>query len=411
MTDLVRVDYAGPGGACLAIESLGIESYGIEWEKWACATRAAAGLRTIRADLATYRPGGHPWGYWGSPPCQTMSMAGNGEGRKLIPQLIDVIDREAWEEADLFDYRTRHVIDSARVAVTCGAEWIAMEQVPAVLPVWEALCKVLERHGYSTWAMKLNAADYGVPQTRKRAILGASRVRLAEPPSPTHSKEIGVQPLFEEPLKPWVSMADALGWGFDVPSATVPGGSHGDPFANANYRKRLARYAIDRRQQSDGVPVRLVPFSEPAPALDTQVGSKWVARVLNPEVTPTQPNRRRYSMDEPAPTIAFGHDSANWCWEMPAATVAGDPRITARCFHEHGTQGRNAKTTEQVRAGDCEGTEPVKLTIQEAMILQSFPVGHPVQGPKSAQFLQIGNAAPVKLAQAVVASLTGRSVA
>ena len=36
--------------------------------------------------------------------------------------------------------------------------------------------------------------------------------------------------------------------------------------------------AVDRRQQTDGIPSRLVPVTEPAPTLDTQTGWKWVIR-------------------------------------------------------------------------------------------------------------------------------------
>lgn len=53
---MIRVDYAGPGGACEGLRTLGLTPVGIEWDAAACATRAAAGHLTIRADLATYRP-------------------------------------------------------------------------------------------------------------------------------------------------------------------------------------------------------------------------------------------------------------------------------------------------------------------------------------------------------------------
>jgi len=176
---VIRVDYAGPGGACEGLRTLGLEPVGIEWDAAACATRAAAGHLTIRADLATYRPYHRPGsvaGYWAPPPCQTFSTAGKGDGRDQLDDLAAVIHAERWADADLFDDKTRHVIDAARTAVELTPEWVAMEQVPAVLPLWRALAHVLERHGYSTWCGVLCAADYGVPQTRRRAILMASRV-------------------------------------------------------------------------------------------------------------------------------------------------------------------------------------------------------------------------------------------
>ena len=372
---MIRVDYAGPGGTCegLRMVGLGDRSVGIEWDVAACATRAAAGHLTIRADLATYRPHHAPGsveGYWASPPCQTFSSAGKGDGRDQIDALGLAILGEDWAAADGFDSRTRHVLDAARTAVELHPEWIGMEQVPAVLPLWRALAHVLERHGYSTWAGVLCAADYGVPQTRRRAILMASRVRCVQPPTPTHAETPG---LFGE--RPWVSMADALGWGFeDEPAANICAGGTktggAEPFANAAYRERLRSYVLDRRQT--GAPV---------------VG-----------------------MGRPAPTLTAVGDAGVWCWRLPATTVAGDPRITARSHHDEGSQGANAISTAEVAAGADPEDRPIRPTVADATALQSFPADYPWQGTKSKQFEQIGNAVPPLMAAHVVAALTGREV-
>ena len=349
---MIRVDYAGPGGTCegLRMVGLGDRAVGIEWDAAACATRAAAGHLTIRADLATYRPHHAPGsveGYWASPPCQTFSSAGKGDGRDQLDALGLAILGEDWAAADGFDSRTRHVLDAARTAVELHPEWIGMEQVPAVLPLWRALAHVLERHGYSTWAGVLCAADYGVPQTRRRAILMASRVRCVQPPTPTHAETPG---LFGE--LPWVSMADALGWGFErEPAGTVCANS--SAFADSGYRERLRSYVLDRRQT--GAPVA-------------------------------------------------------GCWRLPATTVAGDPRITARCHHDEGSQGANAVSIAEVAAGVDPEDRPIRLTVADASTLQSFPADYPWQGTKSKQFEQIGNAVPPLMAAHVVAALTGSEV-
>lgn len=94
-----------------------------------------------------------------------------------------------------------------------------------------------------------------------------------------------------------------------------------------------------------------------------------------------------------------------WQWHRPATTVCGDPRITARCHHGEGTQGANPKTTAQVQDGDYDGTEPIKLTVEEALILQGFRPDYPLQGSRSKQFEQIGNAVPPPLAAAILNQL------
>jgi DNA (cytosine-5)-methyltransferase 1 len=93
----------------------------------------------------------------------------------------------------------------------------------------------------------------------------------------------------------------------------------------------------------------------------------------------------------PAPTI-LGNVGKNggWVWERPATTIAGDPR----CFqpgghHEPGQQSENA----------------IRLTLPEGLILQGFPPDYPVQGTKTSQWLQVGNAIPPPLAKAILAQL------
>jgi len=125
------------------------------------------------------------------------------------------------------------VIEPARFIAAGRPEWTAMEQVPSVLPLWQVYAAELRRMGYSAWAGTCNAADYGVPQTRIRAILIASRVRQVSRPEPTHYDPRKGDQLWGTP---WVSMAEALGFGASVrpsPSVTAGGTSTGgaEPFA------------------------------------------------------------------------------------------------------------------------------------------------------------------------------------
>ena len=94
-------------------------------------------------------------------------------------------------------------------------EWVAFEQVPTVLPVWEAHRGPLEEMGYSVWVGNIQSEMYGVAQTRKRAYLVARRDGVtAAPPMPTHSRYYSRTPeRLDAGVLPWVSMAEKIGWG------------------------------------------------------------------------------------------------------------------------------------------------------------------------------------------------------
>ncbi|MEV6647776.1 DNA cytosine methyltransferase [Amycolatopsis sp. NPDC051371] len=53
-------------------------------------------------------------------------------------------------------------------------------------PVWEAVAEVLRREGYSVDTGLLAAEEFGVPQTRSRAILVAKRSGTTVLPTPTY---------------------------------------------------------------------------------------------------------------------------------------------------------------------------------------------------------------------------------
>jgi DNA (cytosine-5)-methyltransferase 1 len=226
--------FAGAGGWDLAAERLGIHARGVENMKEARATRDAAGLTTIHDDVWTFEPDGKAAGLIASPPCQTFSQAGKGAGREALDAVIAGIRGGFYKDIEALrflaltvgDDRTGLVLTPLHFAYTGDYEWLAWEQVPTVLPVWEACAEELARDGWSTWAGLMHAEQYGVPQTRKRAVLLASRTGEPDLPTPTHSRYYPRTPATLDPnVQPWVSMAEALGWGLtERPAPTVTGG-------------------------------------------------------------------------------------------------------------------------------------------------------------------------------------------
>ncbi|WP_234713076.1 MULTISPECIES: DNA cytosine methyltransferase [Mycobacteriaceae] len=217
--------FAGPGGLDVGATWLEIPVEGIEWDPNACATRRAAGLVTHEGDVRDFGPDSFPEAnvLTGGPPCQTFTVAGTGSGRQALDQIVEQAEDMAADPSDgiprggFADDRTGLVLEPLRWALLAMRarrpfRAIVLEQVPAVLPVWEVYGSILRRNGYGVASGILRTEEFGVPQTRRRAILiarlGDGRVSL---PAPTHQayRRSGVEQGALE-LKPWVSMGEAL---------------------------------------------------------------------------------------------------------------------------------------------------------------------------------------------------------
>lgn len=319
--------FGGPGGWSEGLRALlGLTDVGIEWDAWACATRAAADHPTIRADVASWPAGniyGRLEGLICSSPCPDFSKAGKRAGPN--------------------GPTGRLVFETLRWAEEARPRWIAAENVPEVAPIFLSFRAPLAALGYSVWSGVLDAADYGVPQNRRRAFLLASLDRQASAPPPTHSST-GSPEMFGPGRERWVSMAEAL--------------PHLFPDAWS--------------QRGDL-------------ALDTKAGrSNWKLR----HPGRTYGTTTTTTTTEPAPCVALGHNVAEWCWERPATTVQGTPRIAPPGHHER--QWNNA----------------IAVELWELGVLQGFPPDYPWQGNKTARARQIGDAVPPPMAAAIVRALT-----
>jgi DNA (cytosine-5)-methyltransferase 1 len=331
--------YAGADGWGEAARSLGLGSpIGLEIEHDPCVTAVAAGGRRVRCDVATYPTA--PFadrvvGVVGSPPCAPWSAAGNRLGERdrggvyrLVDRLAagDLTSDWAWSWTSWHDPRSHHAAQPVRWVRDLRPEWVCLEQVPAVLGLWQHIARVLDGWGYATWTGLLNSADYGVPQTRVRAFLVASRVRSVRPPVATHYDPRRGTAMWGTP---WVSMAEALGWGADRrPAATVTGGGTGSDGGVEVFAGSYARAAVRTGTNSEHGRGALVPYerslAEPSPVVTSRV-DRWL---LNTNRDQREDGARQTVMAErPAPTI----DGQAWKWtrHRPATTVAADPRVPA----------------------------------------------------------------------------------
>lgn len=378
--------FSGADGWGVGAKMLGLSPIGIELDEHACATARAAGHLVVRQDVTTFSAAnlrGRVRGLIGSPPCTDFSKAGRRRG------LAGKTGPLVWEPL--------------RVARECLPEWIALEQVPEVLPIWQQIAHELrwntDEIGYSVWTGVLDAANYGVPQNRKRAILVGRRGSVeVGPPSPTHTEHPHPS-LFGDELPPWVSMAEALGWGMgDRPSYTVTGGGAAsggpEPFGHA------ARKAMERRILCSGKgdrgrheSLRSVDRPAPAVALGHDVNS-WEWRLDTHRDQRPDGTTQTRELAAPAPAVT-GKAYGQWAYERPATTIMGDSRVFPPDGH-HPYQGLGSWSA-----------RAIKVTLEELAVLQSFPVNYPFQGNKSQRSLQIGNAIPPLLAAHVLSAASG----
>ena len=301
--------FAGAGGAALGLEAAGIEHAALcEWDAHACATLRAAGLgpvvegdvRELDAIEAVAGPSCDL--LWSSFPCQAFSTAGKRLGasddRNGWPWTVDALDR----------FRPRWFLaENVRGLITHSTEGHPDPyQCPACYFHGVILPQLRARFAHVGWWL-LDAADYGVPQHRRRVIIwaGPSPVKA---PRPTHGDPGAARQgaLFGPGVLPWVSMAEALGVSVD--------------------------HCLFSGSWDKGRPVQVIPG--PSTAVTVQVGKKNV------------------------------WDAAS----VPFLRDDGDYR---------------------------------RLTVPEAARLQDFPAGYPWQGPQTAQYRQVGNAVPPRMAEMV----------
>jgi DNA (cytosine-5)-methyltransferase 1 len=213
--------------------------------------------------------------------------------------------------------------------------------------VCERIVANFAKIGYRAKWKLLRSADFGVPQLRKRVIFVAALDGLAEPrfPAPTVSEH--------------VSVADAI---FDLPSLTS--GESADVYdkspSTPYQRARRGRSRILRNHQAANHPSRLVEVLSHIP----------------------DGGNRKSIPDHLQPKSGFHNSYARLASNKPAVAVTSNMRKPSSARATHPIQPRG-------------------LTVREGLRLQTFDDSFEVLGSRTSQYLQVGNAVPPLLGEAM----------
>ncbi|GAA0283597.1 DNA cytosine methyltransferase [Halobacterium noricense] len=294
----------------------------------------------ILAELG-YDPGDLD-GVIGGPPCQGFSLA----GAKTNPA----------------DERNFLVTNFVKSVYEIDPDWFVMENVPRITTmedgqVLEYLLDQFAEIGYDTEWTVLNAADYGVPQSRRRAFfVGHKTGEAFEFPEAAFRESRDQQTLFAD-RRPPRTVQNAFG---DLPSL-APGEEKTTYTADPE-----GEYQTEMR--ADGTELT----NHRAPNHGETVTGR-IEKTAPGEKIPydSWSQKRRLEFGEPAPTLLAG------------------PRPTYHFAHPTDDRG---------------------LSVRERARLQSFPDDYLFVGPIAKQRQMTGNAVPPLLGRAVAEAIAEQTV-
>lgn len=173
---------AGAGGQALGLEQAGFaHQAAVEIDFWACETlraNAKGAWKVVEGDLKDFNAAAYKGVdlYAGGLPCPPFSIAGKQLGES--------------DERNLFGVAIEQIAQ-------CRPKAVMIENVKGILDpsfsdyrAW--IESSLNKQGFKVWWLRVNAADFGVPQLRPRVII----VALKEPHA---SRFVPPQPSFNAP--------------------------------------------------------------------------------------------------------------------------------------------------------------------------------------------------------------------
>lgn len=380
--------FSGGDGAGIGLAAAGYTHLGgIEYDSAIAAVAASNGhpltVADVRAvDPASYAHGAPDWLH-ASPPCKNASIA-NADGG------------EATED-----------IETAQAVCRFIRAWLpptfSLENVWGyrTFAAFTAICQTLTECGYSYDYWHLNAANYGVPQTRRRLILVARRgLHRIQRPEATH-RDGG--DLWAAPWVGWYAAIEDL-----VP--TLPE-SQFAPWQEARLPKELFETTLLWGIDQNARDVTQCESSRPAPTVTTNTlrrpSSSPIAFILDCQDSGAAHGLTVRRDDEPMYTLS----ATMW------------PRRPARAFIVEGTTGGATSTFTlpvrdeeapvfTIRAAQHKGLPRAWLTTGRVVAMtpralarfQSFPDSYVLPAKNNLACTVIGNAVPPLLMQRIAES-------
>ena len=284
----------------------------------------------------------------GGPPCQAFSVYNHQRG------MHD-------ERSGLFHEYLR-IVDGLMPA------WVVMENVTGITSVGggqavEAIVAGLAKRGYRVETRILRAEEYGVPQERRRIFFLGNRLGFPISwPEPTHGPG----------LLPFVTVWDAIG---DLP-----------PLANGE----------DPR---DPLPYSPLPVTSYQAMLRGNCDE--VSNHAAPRLAPINLRRMKHIPE-----------GGSWR-DIPFDLLPAGMKRARRCDHtkRYGRLRKSGMSSTILTKCDLHWgafihpEQDRALTVREAARLQSFPDRISFAGPRTEQYVQVGNAVPPLLGQKVAEAI------
>lgn len=285
----------------------------------------------------------------GGPPCQAYSTVGK--------RLID-------------DPRGKLFQEYYRVLKEFNPKLFLFENVKGLLSMQDGellktIISLFESLGYKVKYKLLNAADYGVPQIRERVIIIGSKLKTEfEYPEPTHYNPEDENNLFKNSLKPYLTLEEAIS---DLPFIKTNEESFEYASEPQNEFQKLMRKNAPKKLMDHSSPKnndKLVKIMESLPDGGT------------PEDLP----------ESLRPTSGFKNTYCRLWWKRPSTTITRNLSTpsSSRCIHPKA---------------------PRPLTTREGARIQCFPDDYQFYGSRGDRNLQIGNAVPTFLSNALAKAI------